>query len=164
MKKLTALILAMALSFTLFTACSSERKVYDEETLVEILTNAMPEEAQEVFPPEGMTSEFVQTFFLSPDMGLYTQENYESGAFSASAMNTKAHTVVIMQAAEGKEEEALEEVTAHYDMVYGSFETYLPDQFELAKAGIVKEEDNGIIILVIAQDAQAIYDSIVEQL
>ena len=146
-----------------FTACSSDKgsKEITNETLVEAITNSGAE-GVEYNPAAALNeSEDLDLLFQMYEMD---KENFEAGAFSVSLMNTQAYAIMAVMPKEGAEEAALADIQSYVDAMNQSFEHYLADQYEIAQNAILKVQDNGLIILVMSEDAQTIYDNIVAAL
>ena len=148
-----------------FTACSSDKggKEITNATLVEAITNSGAE-GVEYNPVTGLDSEESEDLDLFFQMYEMDKENFEAGAFSVSLMNIKAYAIMAVMPKEGAEEAALEDIQSYVDAMNQAFEHYLADQYEVAQNAILKVQDNGLIILVMTEDAQTIYDNIVAAL
>lgn len=91
-------------------------------------------------------------------------EDAEAYALSISPMNVKAYGIAIVKPAEGKQEVVETGLNGFLETQRKNFETYLPDQYEIAKAGTVNTLDDGTVVMVVSENSDAIYDSIVKSL
>ena len=81
-------------------------------------------------------------------------------AVSVSLMNVHAYGVGIFKPAEGKKQAVLDAVNGFVAAQQKAQETFLPDQYEIAKAAIVKEVPSGEIILVMSENAEDVASKI----
>lgn len=89
-----------------------------------------------------------------------TQDDVESIVISATGMNTKAHNVILVKPKAGREADVYAAVESYMKNVQKSFENYLPDQNEIAKAALIETLPDGTIALVMTDNAQTVMDSI----
>ena len=94
----------------------------------------------------AMSMEFMG---LTPDM-------LDNFAFSASMMNIRAYAVGIFLPAADKAEDVKAALQTYVDNQVSSFTNYLPDQFEVAKAAVLKQLPTGEYLLVMSPDASDI--------
>lgn len=167
MKKIVSLMMAALLSVSMLTGCSSkEEKEITNEVLVNAINNS-GNEGVEFCPTVALDAdktedaEMLDLFFEQYDID---KENMEKGAFSVSMINIKAYAIMAIQPKEGEEDDVMEDMQEYIESMKKSFERYLQDQYEIASNAILKQEDNGVIILVMAEDAQTTYDNIVKAL
>ncbi len=161
MKKILSLMLSAILMMSVVTACSSEEeaKVYTNEELVAINTQALGEIAEYV-PAVDMNTG-VATAFLFNEAGLgFDSANYLAGSFSISEIMTQAHAVILVQPAEGMEETVLADLNEFKEYRVNQFAGYLPDQVAITEATIIETLDNGVIALVMTENATDILDGI----
>ena len=89
-----------------------------------------------------------------------TDEDIKAAGISISPMNIKAYGVAIIAPAEGKAEAVQTGLDNFVKAQQQSFANYLPDQGEIANSAILTTREDGIIVLVMCEDAQTVYDSI----
>lgn len=93
-----------------------------------------------------------------------TEEDMAAYAISLSAMNVQAYTIALILPAEGKEETVLENVNAYVERQQQNFEFYLADQYEIAENARVETLEDGTILLVMAENADEVYNAVTEAL
>lgn len=77
----------------------------------------------------------------------------------APMMNTKSNEIIVIDAIDGNQEALKELILTRQSVIQSNFETYLPDQLEIAK-NYVLVEDETLLIFVIDENAKAIADEI----
>ncbi len=153
-----------ALTLFSFTACQKEPapKEFTAEELKpifqEAVTSARDEELNTVLPV--LSSSKDEGGALIFDMAGLTDEDIKAAAISISAMNIKAYGIAVIAPAEGKAETVQAGLDNFVKTQQQSFANYLPDQREIADSAILKTREDGIIVLVMCEDAQTVYDSI----
>lgn len=160
MKKTLSLILTLIAMACVFTACSSQKNFTSQE-LVDIINNNGNELTQ-YNPAVAFDSDNsdLEAFF---DWYEIDKNNIEAGAVSFTLMNVKAYQISIVKPVSGKEADVKEDLQNYVDAMVQRFDTYLIDQYEIAQNAILKEE-NGYIVLVMAEGAQEIYENICAEL
>lgn len=161
MKKVFALFAVCLVFMTFVTGCSSKRD-YTNDELIRII-NENGGEGAEYNPARAFDSEegVRPMFYESYEID---KENIQAGAQSVSLINVKAYGILLIQPKEDKSEKVMEDLNGYVEKMKKSFENYLRDQYEVAISTILKQQDDGLIILVMAEDAQTIYDNIVKRL
>ncbi len=81
-------------------------------------------------------------------------------AYSTTLMMTRAYGIGIFMPAEGKTEAVKEALNGFVELQKQSFETYLVDQFEIAKQAIVEELPTGEVVLVMCENAADVFEAI----
>lgn len=178
MKRIFASILVAALALSL-AACgakpaSSSAAPAAPKDYVQIIKDARTTEFNESYPIlSGTTAEDAalghNPFDAAEDeaKNMYTMVVEMSGlkpelmqqyAMSVSLMNVQVYAVGIFKPAEGKTQDVIDAANGFVQMQQKAQEQYLPDQYAIAKAAIVKELPSGEVILVMCEDAQAIAD------
>ena len=163
MKRLFCAAIA-ALTLFSFTACQKEPapKEFTAEELKpifqEAITAARDEEINQVLPI--LSSSEDEGGALIFDMVGLTDEDIKAAGISISPMNIKAYGVAIIAPAEGKTEAVQTGLDNFVKAQQQSFANYLPDQGEIANSAILTTREDGIIVLVMCEDAQTVYDSI----
>lgn len=87
-------------------------------------------------------------------------EDVEDYAISLSLMNTRSYAVAIVKPAAGKADEVKKAMQDYIDGQKQNMETYLPDQYEVAKAAKLVETESGEVVLVCCEDAENVLSSI----
>lgn len=93
-----------------------------------------------------------------------TADDVENYAISISPMNTRAYGIAIIKPAGGHEETVRQALEGFIQTQQQNFESYLPDQYEIAKNGYVKTLDDGTFVMVLTENQDTIYESIVNGL
>lgn len=159
MKKLLSIILALTLCLSVLTACGSNKaKDYTNDELIAAI-NAGGCESTEYNLPVAFDSEDAEIYYNFFD---FTKDNYKAGAFSMSLMNVQAYAIAVIQPVEGKGEEVVSEFNTYVEGIQKSFEQYLVDQYEISKNAIVKQLDNGVVVMVMCEDSQTVYENIIK--
>lgn len=117
----------------------------------EEMNNAMPVFTTPVSP------------FLFEMLGI-TEEQMSEYALSVSMMNIKAYGVAVIKPAEGSEQAVLDGVNGFVEQQKKNFEFYLADQYEIANNAIVETTKDGLVILVMCEDAETVYKAILDNL
>ncbi len=81
-------------------------------------------------------------------------------AYSTTLMMTRAYGIGIFMPAEGKTETVKNALNGFVEIQKQSFETYLVDQFEIAKQAIVEELPTGEVVLVMCENAADVFEAI----
>ncbi len=162
-KKLIAAAMA-ALTVITMAGCAGKKpaREYTAQELKEAIMASRDKESNEGLPfatsddteENGMLFEFMQL----------PAEDIKTYAMSVSLMNVHAYAVGVLVPAEGKQEAVLKAVNSYVEGMQKSFESYLPNQYEITKKAIVKTQEDGSIILVMCEDSQTVYDNIVKAL
>ena len=135
-----------------------------EETTARYLaaiTAGVPADILEALPPFTEVSE--ETQMVSDVLGL-VGEDIAAFAATTSPMNIKAFGVAIVKPAEGKEDAVKASLQGFIDGQITSFETYLQDQLEIAKAATLQVLEDGTIVMVMVEDSETVLASILENL
>lgn len=94
----------------------------------------------------------------------FTASDVDDIAMSVSLINIKAYGIVIAKPAEGCADTVKAGLQAFIDTQCNNFETYLADQYEIAKNAKLETLDDGTIVMVMCANADAVYDAIVAAL
>ena len=154
MKKIISVIMAGILSMSLLTACGGGKETtasYDVNEVLTTITDAVP-----LAMPGEVTEEYL-TIMMGLDMA--DVANY---AGMMAMVNVSSDCVVVIEAAEGKIDTVKAALENTKQSIVNSFELYLPDQFEKAKAGRIVVKGN-YAVLAIAGDNETIADKGVEE-
>ena len=167
MKKIFALALALTLSLTALAGCSGKEDNKTPEELAQLYSDAITQNGGEMaeynppFTQEGL-DEDMNTMILE-SMGL-VKEDMTAFAVSGSMMNVKAYGIAAVMPAEGKEEAVQEGLQSFIDRQKSSFETYLVDQYEVAKSARLEKLSDGTILMVMCEDQDTVFDAISAQI
>ncbi len=91
----------------------------------------------------------------------FTAADVDEVAMSVSLINIKAYGIVIAKPAEGCEETVKAGLQGFIDTQCANFETYLADQYEIAKNAKLETLDDGTIVMVMCENADTVYEAIV---
>ena len=144
MKKVLSIIMALALSVSLFTACGGKETEasYDVNEIVTKINEAVPVAMAGDLTEEELT-------MMVEDMA--------SWAGKYSMANVSADRLIVIEAAEGKVDVVKTALEAYRDNVAAQFELYLAPQYEKAKAGRIVVKGN-YVVLAILGDAIVVED------
>ena len=165
MKKILAFALALALSLTVLAGCSSGTKASDKtpEELTQLYTDAITANGGEMVEYNPVISEISEEDPLGgvilESLGL-TQEDMTAFAISMSMMNVKAYGIAAIMPAEGKEETVAQALQGYIDRQQQNFETYLADQYEVAKNAHLETLEDGTVLMVMCEGQDAVFEGI----
>lgn len=94
----------------------------------------------------------------------FTSSDVDEIAMSVSLINIKAYGIVVVKPAEGCEETVKAGLQGFIDTQCANFETYLADQYEIAKNAKLETLEDGTIVMVMCENADSVYESIVASL
>ena len=192
MKKYIAAFLCIAMCLALMSACGTETKPEERtepitseqpseapedsaepeepedssepETsspLADAITSARGDEENEAYPVQSDKDAIESMYY---DVLGFTADDVTELAMSVSLINVKAYGIVIAKPAEGCEETVKAGLQGFIDTQCANFETYLADQYEIAKNAKLETLDDGTIIMVMCENADAVYEAIVAAL
>ncbi len=192
MKKYIAAFLCIAMCLALMSACGTETKPEEStepitseqpseapedsaepenpedssepETsspLADAITSARGDEENEAYPVQSDKDAIESMYY---DVLGFTADDVTELAMSVSLINVKAYGIVIAKPAEGCEETVKAGLQGFIDTQCANFETYLADQYEIAKNAKLETLDDGTIIMVMCENANAVYEAIVAAL
>ena len=192
MKKYIAAFLCIAMCLALMSACGTETKPEEStepvtseqpseapedsaepenpedssepETsspLADAITSARGDEENEAYPVQSDKDAIESMYY---DVLGFTADDVTELAMSVSLINVKAYGIVIAKPAEGCEETVKAGLQGFIDTQCANFETYLADQYEIAKNAKLETLDDGTIIMVMCENAAAVYEAIVAAL
>lgn len=170
MKRMISLSLALMMALSLLTACGGgnaqpsesqapEKTPEELTTLYADAITANGGEMVEYNPVISASREDDGSAMLLETLGLKTEDMTAFGV-SASMMNVKAYGIALVRPAQGKEDAVKEALQGFIDTQKSNFETYLADQYEVAKAARLETLSDGTILMVMAEDQDAIFDAI----
>ena len=81
-------------------------------------------------------------------------------AFSTSLMMTRAYGIGIFMPADGKTDAVKAACEGFVELQKSAFETYLVDQYEIAKQAVVEVLDSGEVVLVMCENASDVFEQI----
>lgn len=81
-------------------------------------------------------------------------------AYSTSLMMTRAYGIGIFMPADGKTDAVKAACEGFVELQKSAFETYLVDQYEIAKQAVVEVLDSGEVILVMCENASDVFEQI----
>lgn len=110
---------------------------------VAIVTSAGEDQGQAVFDVLGLKAEQV-----------------EACALSVSLMNVKAYAVAAVCPADGWEEAVREGLNDFIVRQKESFQTYLPDQYEIASKARLETLKDGTVLLVMCEDQDRVFEAV----
>ena len=126
------------------------------------ITAARDDEMNEVMPIQT-TLDAEKDAYLIEMLG-FGPDDVEAAAISVSMINVKAYGVAVVKPAEGHEDVVKAGLEGFVEYQKKSFEQYLADQYEVAKAARVETLEDGTMILVMCEDQDTVYDGIVSAL
>lgn len=162
-KKLIAATMA-ALTVIVVVGCAAKKpaREFSAQELKDAISASRDEESNQYLPI--VTNDDAQDQEMLFELMQLPAKDIKTHALSVSLMNVHAYAVGVLVPAEGKQEAVLKAVNAYVAGMQKSFESYLPNQYEITKQAIVKAQEDGSIILVMCEDSQTVYDNIVKAL
>ena len=94
----------------------------------------------------------------------FTASDVDEIAMSVSLINIKAYGIVVVKPAEGCADTVKAGLQGFIDTQCANFETYLADQYEIAKNAKLETLEDGTIVMVMCENADSVYESIVASL
>ncbi len=154
----------------------TEKKGMSEEETAAFITeyNALSyEEIESALTGKGFSAQEIEDFQMADynarnaqmifDILGLSAEDIEAGALSISLINIRAYGMAVVKPAEGSEEKVLEALNNFVSLQQQSFETYLQDQYAIAKNAKC-ELVNGYAVMVMGENSDAIFQSISDAL
>lgn len=129
--------------------------------LADAITSARTDEENEAYPVFSDKAAIEDAYYQVVG---FTAADVDDIAMSVSLINVKAYGIVIAKPAEGCEETVKAGLQGFIDTQCANFETYLADQYEIAKNAKLETLDDGTIIMVMCENADAVYEAIVAAL
>lgn len=178
MKKFTALMLALMFCLSL-AACGGaassssggaekdygqiirDARTEEDNQYQTLFTGAAGEEPAVVDGGDEWTQENIQSTFdmMLQTLGL-TGDQLDKYAVSMSMMNVRAYAVGIFKPAEGQTDAVKGALDAYVKAQQQSFQNYLADQYEVAKAAKLETLPGGEVVLVMCEDGAAVFEAI----
>ena len=128
--------------------------------------NALPyEDIDATLTEKGFTAEEIAAFQQAEGTARSSQMIFETLGLSAEDIEAGAlsYGMALIKPAEGKEETVLSACQNFVELQQKSFETYLQDQYAIAKNAKC-ETINGYVVMVMGENSDAIYQSISDTL
>lgn len=129
--------------------------------LADAITSARTDEENEAYPVFSDKAAIEDAYYQVVG---FTAADVDDIAMSVSLINIKAYGIVIAKPAEGCADTVKAGLQAFIDNQCASFETYLADQYEIAKNAKLETLDDGTIVMVMCANADTVYDAIVAAL
>lgn len=129
--------------------------------LADAITSSRTDEENEAYPVFSDKAAIEDAYYQVVG---FTAADVDEIAMSVSLINVKAYGIVIAKPAEGCEETVKAGLQGFIDTQCANFETYLADQYEIAKNAKLETLDDGTIIMVMCENADAVYEAIVAAL
>lgn len=129
--------------------------------LADAITSARTDEENEAYPVFSDKAAIEDAYYQVVG---FTAADVDDIAMSVSLINVKAYGIVIAKPAEGCTDTVKAGLQAFIDTQCNNFETYLADQYEIAKNAKLETLDDGTIVMVMCANADAVYDAIVAAL
>ena len=87
-------------------------------------------------------------------------EDMQAFGISSSVMNVKAYGIAAVMPVEGKEDTVKDALQGYIDNQKASFETYLADQYEVAKNAKLEVLDDGTVLMVMCEGQDTVFEAI----
>lgn len=177
MKKLFTLALAAALALSVLAGCGAKNETIggaDAPTDITVTDSKTPEELTALYS-DAITAnggEMVEynpviteakeedgSAMLLEMMGLKAEDLTAFG-ISTSMMNVKAYGIAAVMPAEGKAEDVKAALQGFIDQKCTEFETYLVDQYEVAKNAKLDTLADGTILMVMTEGQDEVFTAI----
>ena len=169
MKKLFAMALVAALSLSVLAGCggTAENSGTTEQTKTPEEITALYKESitanggemVEYNPVISEAKEDDGSAMLLEMMGLKAEDMTAFG-ISTSMMNVKAFGIAAVMPAEGKEEAVKSALQGFIDQKCMEFETYLVDQYEVAKNARLETLKDGTVLMVMTEGQDQVFEAI----
>lgn len=165
MKRILALLFTGIFSLALLAGCSggsssntASKTPATTQDYVDAITSSRSDEENEAYNiitnETGDDDQMLLSFF-----GV-AKEDMTNYAISMSMINIKSYGIAIVMPGEGKAQTILDAANAFVEMQQNAQENYLPDQYAIAKAAIVKQLDSGEVVLVMCEDSSTVLSNI----
>lgn len=164
MKKIVALLTAVLLLTAALTGCGQKQETNcTPEELTQIYSQAIAQYGGEMVEHNPVifqaNQEDAMDAMILESMGLKTEDMVAFGV-SGSMMNVKAYGIAAVMPAEGKEVAVTEGLQGFIDRQKSGFETYLPDQYEVAESARLETLKDGTVLMVMCEDSDKVFDNI----
>lgn len=165
MKKFLTAALALALTLTALAGCSGKSAAPASKTpeeLTQIYADAITQNGGEMVQYNPVISEVKEddmSAMILESLGLKAEDMTAFG-ISMSMMNVKAYGIAAVMPAEGKADAVKEALQGFVDSQRQSFETYLADQYEIAKNAKLETLADGTVLMVMCENSDTVYEAI----
>lgn len=165
MKKILSAAIVLALTLTALAGCSGKTAAPAAKTpeeLTQLYATAITENGGEMVQYNPVISEVKEddlSAMILESLGLKVEDMAAFG-ISMSMMNVKAYGIAAVMPAEGKTDAVKEALQGFMDNQEQSFETYLADQYEIAKNAKLETLTDGTVLMVMCEDSDAVYEAI----
>lgn len=165
MKKFLTAALALALTLTALAGCSGKSAASPSKTpeeLTQIYADAITQNGGEMVQYNPVISEVKEddmSAMILECLGLNAEDMTAFG-ISMSMMNVKAYGIAAVMPAEGKADAVKEALQGFVDSQRQSFETYLADQYEIAKSAKLETLADGTVLMVMCENSDTVYEAI----
>lgn len=164
MKKTLTSLLAFLLTLTALTGCAgkSAGNGRTPAELTELYADAITEHGGEMVtynPVISQAGEDEMAAMMLEMLGL-KEEDMQAFGISMSLMNVKAYGIVAAMPAEGKTDVVKDALQNFIDNQQQSFETYLADQYEVAKNAKLETLKDGTVLMVMCEDSDTVVENI----
>lgn len=129
--------------------------------LADAITAARSDEENEAYAVMSDKDAIEDMYYTSVG---FTAADVDEIAMSISLINVKAYGIVVVKPAEGCEETVKAGLQNFIDTQCKNFENYLADQYEIAKNAKLETLEDGTIVMVMCENADTVYESIVSAL
>lgn len=129
--------------------------------LADAITSVRTDEENEAYPVFSDKAAIEDAYYQVVG---FTAADVDEIAMSVSLINVKAYGIVLAKPAEGCADTVKAGLQAFIDTQCNNFETYLADQYEIAKNAKLETLDDGTIVMVMCANADTVYDAIVAAL
>lgn len=163
-KRIVAAALSAVLCFAL-AACGSKPAgstsgPKDYAAAITAARNDEDNEYQTILAKSTLTEDEASMAQMTLDVLGVTEDQLDDYAISLSLINVRAYAVAVLKPAEGQADAVKEGVEQFVKAQQQSFQNYLQDQYEVAKAAKVSQLPSGEIVLVMCEDAADVYGKI----
>ncbi len=160
-KRIFAAALSAVLCFAL-AACGSQPAASssgpkDYAAAITAARNDEDNEYQTILAKSTLTEEEASMAQMTLEVLGLTEDQLDDYAISLSLINVRAYAVAVLKPAEGQADAVKEGVEQFVKAQQQSFQNYLQDQYEVAKAAKVEQLPSGEIVLVMCEDAADVY-------
>lgn len=164
MKKILTLALALALAVSVLAGCSGGGSTSGKtpEELSQLYSDAITENGGELVEYNPVFTEIKEddmSAMILENLGLLV-EDMQAFGISSSVMNVKAYGIAAVMPAEGKEDTVKDALQGYIDNQKASFETYLADQYEVAKNAKLDVLDDGTVLMVMCEGQDTVFEAI----
>lgn len=163
MKKILSLGLALTLVLGMLAGCSKAPAAKTAEELTTLYNTSITANGGEMVqynPPFTAFKEEDGSEFMLTEMFKLKKDDVKALAVSGSMMNVKAYGIAAVMPAEGKEQAVKDALQSYIDFQKQTFETYLPDQRDIANAAKLETLSDGTILMVMCEGQDTVFNGI----